>query len=82
MNVKLEDRKEDTNCLKLALYLAGIEIDYEDVDLILKVQERLKKKKGSFSVRDGMQVRREWENRWKEYFNDLAKELKSKQSEK
>ena len=68
MEVKTEDRKEEVEYLRMACNLAELGINYEQADLILKLQKRLSKLNGDFSIKDGVEVYHEWRRYWGEYF--------------
>lgn len=42
-----------------------VQMDEPIADLVLTVQERLKKKGDMFSVMDAAQIRADWEKKWK-----------------
>ena len=78
MSVKVEDRKDEIEHLRLALNIAEMSVSYEGCDLILAVQKKLTKKKGNFNVKDGVHIRREWEMKWEAYHADLVAKSKEK----
>ena len=43
MEVKIKDRKEETEMLRMACNMAELGIGYQHADLIIRLQERLKK---------------------------------------
>jgi len=61
----------------MACNLAEIGIQYQHADLILRLQERLKKLKGKFSLSDGVEIYHKWKEDWREYFEALEKEKES-----
>ena len=46
MEVKVKDRKEEIEFLRMACNMAELGIGYQHADLIIRLQERLKKLKG------------------------------------
>lgn len=73
-NVSVKDRKEEVEFLRMACNIADLGIDYLNADLIIRLQKRLKTKKGNFSIKDGVEVRQEWVNDWNKYFEEKSKE--------
>lgn len=78
MDVKIKDRKTEVEHLRMACNLAELNISYIHADLILKLQERLKKLKGKFSICDGIEIHHKWKQDWHKYFETLENEQKSK----
>lgn len=74
MSVKIKDRKTDVEYLRMACNLAELGIQYQHADLILRLQERLKKLKGKFSLSDGAEIHHKWKEDWNKYFEELEKE--------
>ena len=74
MEVKVKDRKTEVEYLRMACNLAELEIGYQHADLILRLQERLKKLKGNFSLSDGVEIHHKWKEDWRDYFEALEKE--------
>jgi hypothetical protein len=56
MDVKIKDRKEEIEFLRMACNMAELGIGYQHADLIIRLQERLKKMKGKFSLKDGVET--------------------------
>jgi hypothetical protein len=73
MSVRIKDRKTEVEYLRMACNLAKLGIRYEHADLILRLQERLKKLKGKFSLSDGAEIHHKWKEDWSEYFEALEK---------
>lgn len=73
MDAKIKDRKENIEYLRMALNIAEVGVRYIDADLIIRIQERLKKRKGNFSLLDGREVFREWREDWDSYFESQEK---------
>jgi len=73
MNVEIKDRKEEIEFLRMACNIAELGINYQHADLIIRLQERLKKLKGKFSLKDGVEIYYKWKQEYQEYFEELAK---------
>lgn len=71
MDVKIKDRKEEVEFLRMVCNMAELRIDYIHADLILKLQDRLNKLKGDFSLNNGVQIHHQWKTEWEKYFDDL-----------
>ena len=56
MNVKVKDRKDNIEFVRMALNLAEIGVDYPNADLIVRIMERLNELKGKFSLKDGIDI--------------------------
>ena len=74
MAVDYTDRKEEVMYPHNALRLAGLNIDYETTDLILKTLEKVKELGGDYSIRDSVKVVAEHEAKWNEYYEKKAQE--------
>jgi len=72
MDVKIKDRKKEIEYLRIACNMAEIGIEYQHADLILRLQERLNKLKGKFTILDGVEIHHKWQEDWEKYFNELA----------
>lgn len=68
MPVKIKDRKEEIEFLRMACNAAELGITYEYADLILRLQERLKKLKGKFTLKDVAEIQQKWTEDWLSYF--------------
>ena len=73
MDVKIKDRKEEIEFLRMACNLAELRIQYEHADLILRLQERLEKLKGKFSLSDGVEIHHKWKQDWQNYLEEQSK---------
>lgn len=73
MDVKIKDRKVDIEYLRMACNMAELGINYTHADLIIRLQERLKKMKGKFSLNDGVEIHFEWKKEWEKYFEEQSK---------
>ena len=69
-DVKIKDRKTDTEYLRMAVNTCEIGVSYIHADLILRVQKELKRLKGKFSLEDGARIHSEWKSEWENYFNE------------
>ena len=67
MEVKIKDRKKEIEYLRMACNMAEIGIEYIHADLILRLQERLNKLHGKFSINDGVEIHAKWKKDWEEY---------------
>lgn len=67
MDVKIADRKENIEFLRIACNMAELGISYIQADLILRLQERMKEKKGMFSMKDGAEIYYKWRQEWEQY---------------
>jgi len=73
MEVKIKDRKEEIEFLRMACNMAELGIGYQHADLIIRLQERLKKLKGKFSISDGVEIQYKWKQDWQNYFEEQSK---------
>ena len=73
MEVKIKDRNKEIEFLRMACNMAEIGIDYQHADLIIRLQERLKKLKGKFSISDGVEIHHKWKQDWQNYFEVQSK---------
>lgn len=76
--VQMKDRKEEIEYLRMALAMSEFGVSYEQADLIHRVFKTVEKKKGKFSLSDGVKVFHEWKTFWYDYFDRLLKENKGK----
>lgn len=68
MSVKIKDRKTEVEYLRMVCNLAEIGINYEHAELIIKLQEKLKKLNGEFTLQDGIDVHHKWKQKWDQYY--------------
>jgi hypothetical protein len=68
MDVKIKDRKEGAEYLRMALNMCELWIDYPQAELIIKVLAKMEKVKGEFSISDGVKIHHEWKKEWEQYF--------------
>ena len=82
MDVKIKDRKDEIEYLRIACNMVEMGISYIHADLILRLQERLKKLKGKFSIDDSVTIHYKWKEDWRKYFEAQSKneiEIKAEQ---
>ena len=72
MDIKVEDRKEEIQQLTIVCNMAEININYIHADLILRLQERLKKLKGKFAISDSIEIHYKWKEDWRKYFEEQS----------
>ena len=73
MEVKIIDRKKEIEFLRMACNMAELGINYIQADLIIRLQERLKKLNGKFSIDDGVNIHSKWKQEWQNYFDEQSK---------
>ena len=73
MEVKIKDRKEEIEFLRMACNMAELGISYRQADLIIRLQERLNTQKGDFSISDGAEIYCKWTQDWQNYFEKQSK---------
>jgi len=78
MEVKHSDKKQEVYYLQMACNMVGFGLDYPNTDLILRMQQAVKKKKGKFSISDAVDIQMKWKEDWDFYFQRLKTEQKNK----
>ena len=68
MDVKIKDRKEGAEYLRMALNMCELWIDYPQAELIIKVLAKMEKVKGEFSISDGVEIHQKMETRMAKLF--------------
>jgi len=68
MDIKIEDRKEEIEYLRMGMNMAELGVSYEQADLIIRISDRLKKLKGKFSLKDGVEIHHKWKQDWEKYY--------------
>ena len=68
MEVKHEDKLEETSYLQMACNMVGLGVNYIQIDLVLRLQKAIKEKKGKFSISDGVDINEKWKEDWDNYF--------------
>ncbi len=69
-DVKFKDREDSTEYLRLALVLAGINTDYQTTDLIQRLFKGVEELGGGFSLKDEIQIQKDWAHYWQSYDKD------------
>lgn len=82
MNIPVKDRKQEIEYLRSALNMVGLTFDYPTTDLLLRTQAVFKKKKGKFSISDGVDVLYAWKGEWDEYLSQSGQEQTNNQQDK
>lgn len=72
MEVKIKDRKEEVEFLRMACNMAELGINYTHADLILRLQSKLKTLKGEFSIEDGISIHYKWKQDWENYYKEQS----------
>jgi hypothetical protein len=67
--VKVKDRKEEIEYMRMALNICEIGVNYQQSDLIIRVSERLKYRKGKFTIHEGVEIYHKWKQDWIDYTN-------------
>lgn len=73
MDVKIKDRQLEVEYLRMACNMAELPLGYIHADLILRLQARLKKLKGKFSMHDSIEIHHQWKQEWDDYFQPERK---------
>lgn len=73
MEVKIKDRSNEVEFLRMALNMCELGIDYTQADLIIRVTKSLNKLKGKFSINDGVEIHHKWKEEWQKYFENQIK---------
>ena len=74
MKVKIEDRYDGIEYLRMALSMSEVYVDYQTAELIDVVVTEVRKKKGKFDVLDGVKLFSEWKRKWDAYERQQRKE--------
>lgn len=77
MDVKIKDRINEIEFIRMALNMVQIGVDYPNADLINRTMKELKKLKGKFSLKDGCDILYEWKEDWRNYAEKQEEENKS-----
>lgn len=67
-DVKIADRQQEIEYLRMACNMAELPISYTQADLIISLQEKLNQAQGNFTLKDGVTIHHNWKERWQEYF--------------
>jgi len=74
MEVKYQDKNLETYYLQMACNMVGLNIDYINMDLVIRLQQAVKKKKGKFSVSAGLDIQQRWKDDWDFYFKTIKEQ--------
>lgn len=74
MDVKIKDRKEKTEQLRMTLNMCQLGVDYTQTDLILRAIEKLNELGELLTLEDGMKLHHKWKGDWENYFENIKKE--------
>lgn len=67
-DVEIKDRENEVEYLRMVLNICQVNIDYTHADLINRVTKALHKRKGSFTVNEGVELFYQWKQDWEVYF--------------
>ena len=70
MEVKIKDRKKEVETLRMMCNMAQLGINYEQADLITRLQSKLNE---SSTITDCMDVFCEWKEHWENYYSKEKK---------
>lgn len=73
-SVKLEDRENEIEYLRLALALCEVQASYELCDLISDLTKRIESSKGALTIDDCVKIRDRHDKKWSKYYKDLENE--------
>jgi hypothetical protein len=71
-DVEIKDRANNVEYIRMVLNICQVSVDYKHADLINRVTEELHKRKGKFSIDEGVQLFYKWQKDWEEYFEKKA----------
>lgn len=84
MEVKIKDRKDEIEWIRMSLCMVEIGIGYTYADLIDRVMKALKSKKGEYSLKDSAEIHAQWQKDWDLYWKAQQKkeiEIEAKSEE-
>jgi hypothetical protein len=81
MEVQIKDREDAIEYLRMALAMAEFGVSYEQADLINRVVNEVRKKKGKFAIDDGLKLFSDWKRVWERYYENLIKEKQNGKTE-
>ena len=67
MDVKIKDRIEEVEFLRMALVMAEIGVDYKIADLINRVSYRVRQLEGKYTINDSVEILYKWKEDWLKY---------------
>jgi hypothetical protein len=68
ITTKIKDRKMHIECLRMALNMVGIGVNYESTILLDRIVRATDKMGGEFSVKDAVEIQAQFEKEMDEYF--------------
>jgi hypothetical protein len=74
MDVKVKDRQQEIEFIRIALNSVEIGVNYQHADLINRTLTLLMKKKGKFDIMDAITILHKWKEDWRKYFEEQSKE--------
>ena len=72
MEVQIKDREDAIEYLRMALAMTEFGVSYEQADLINRVVNEVRKKKGKFTIHDAVFLFYGWKQKWMTYYENLA----------
>lgn len=75
-DVKIKDRDNSIEYMRMALNMVGIGVDYKTTVLVKMALDCLKKKKGKMSLKDACEIESAWQSLNDEYREKLKNEEK------
>ncbi len=73
MEVKIKDRKDEVEWIRMSLCMVEIGIEYIHADLIRRVFNVLNEKKGQYSLKDSAEIHAQWQKDWDNYWKAQQK---------
>ncbi len=77
MDVKIKDRKDNIEHIRMALNICEMGATYAQSDLILRIFKKLDVLGGKFTLLDGTELLSDWRKEYDLYFKNLEKEKQS-----
>lgn len=74
MKVKIENRYDEIEYLRMALSICEVYVDYQTAELIDMVATEVRNKKGNFDLMDGAKIFSAWKRKWNNYEKQNRKE--------
>ena len=69
--VRIKDYKKDRHIMTIALGGVGLGLRYEDVDLLMLIQEALERRGGKLTINETTEIQFNWKDKWDVYFEKL-----------
>lgn len=76
MKVKVDDKVDAIEYLRMALSMCEIGVSYQTADLIDEVVTEVRFKGGDFTVYDAARIFSTWQRKWNDYEKEQNKEVK------